>query len=75
MALAGVSRSLDCAPGVLPLWRLCGGGGGGGIAFARGVAVAVFLSMLSGRGSGGAPIGVFDRTRVRSDGSCDGGGP
>ena len=68
MALADVFRSLDCAPGVCPLLRRCGGGGGG-IAFALALAVAVFLSVLSGRGSGGAPIGVVDRTRAPAGGS------
>ena len=63
MALAIVVCSPGCAPGVCPLLRRCGGGGGG-IAIALAFAVAVFLSVLSGRGSGGAPIGVVDRTRA-----------
>ena len=58
-----------------PLLRLCGGGGGGGIAFARGVVAGVRLSTFSCLGSGGAPIGVLDRTRVRSNGSYGGNGP
>ena len=43
------------------------------MAFTLAIAVAVLLSMLSGRGSGGAPIGVFDRRCVRTGGSCGGG--
>ena len=64
-----MSRSLECVSGVFPLLRLRGGGGGGGIGFALALAVAVFLSVPSGRGSGGAPIGVVDRTRALADGS------